>query len=511
MLFNMLRHLLAAWAHRSSPVPDPEVDSRIPSMCRPAGFTISTTEKPRMERQRGEGKPPTPPIEPTNGTPKPKSAMAMLAQKISTGTEKVEAYFKEKGLPIPGLDVDSPSDFPQLPDDILRCRREVIQATRELRDIMVGPRETIRWMAWDFMNTQCLQLINYYGIAKLVPTSGTIPLSELQAKAALDPINLTRVLRYAMTAQVFREPSPGHIGHTAASRLLIEDQALQAWVGFNTEDVYPGSAHVLDALRRFPEATSFLRAGYNVAFDTVDREPMFVTFGKDAARAKRMGQAMSSLTGGEGYEVSYLVGACDLSAEDARGGTLVDVGGSHGFVCADLARRWRNLRFVVQDLPRTVESAPRPVCADPQCAARIALEAHDFFDEQPVRGADVYFLRWILHNYSTPYAARILRNLVPALKPGARIVVNDQCLGGPAEEEDDRIMRGMDLVMMTLLNAQEREEEDFRRLFEMAGEGFVFKGVTRPKGSRMSIIEAVWKPDEVVNGPQSRNETSSPC
>ncbi|KAI5921857.1 S-adenosyl-L-methionine-dependent methyltransferase [Camillea tinctor] len=506
----MIRHLLAAWAHRSSPVPDPEADSRIQNIYCPSSFTMSATEKPKIERQRGEGKPPTTPVEP-NGSSKSKSAMVVLAQKISTGTEKIEAYFKEKGLPMPGLDVDAPSDFPQLPDDIARCRREVIEATRELRDIMVGPRETVRWMAWDFMSTQCLQLINYYGIAKLVPTSGTISLTELQSKAALDPINLTRVLRYATTAHVFREPTPGQIGHTAASRLLIEDAALQAWVGFNTEDVYPGSAHVLDALRRFPEATSFLRAGYNVAFDTVDTEPMFVTFGKDAARAKRMGQAMSSLTGGEGYEVEHLVGACDLSAEDARHGTLVDVGGSHGFVCADLARRWRNLRFVVQDLPRTVESAPRPVCADPQCAARIRLEAHDFFCEQPVRGADVYFLRWILHNYSTPYAARILRNLVPALKPGARIIVNDQCLGGAAaEEEDDRIMRGMDLVMMTLLNAQEREEEDFRRLFEMAGEGFVFKGVTRPKGSRMSIIEAVWKPDEVIDGSQPPNEVNKP-
>ncbi|KAI1501873.1 S-adenosyl-L-methionine-dependent methyltransferase [Biscogniauxia marginata] len=507
----MIRHLLAGWVHRSSPIPDPERDTKIQNIYCPSSLSTSTAEKPKMERPRGEGRHPTSSVELSNGTSKPKSAMVVLAQKISAGTEQVEAYFIKQGLPMPGLDVDSPSDFPQLPDDISKCRREVIQATRELRDIMVGPRETIRWMAWDFMSTQCLQLINYFEIAQLVPTTGTITLSELKNKATLDPINLTRILRYAMTNHIFREPAPGVIAHTAASRLLIEDQALRAWVGFNTEDVYPGSVHVLDALRRFPEATSFLRTGYNFAFNTVDVEPMFVTFGKDPSRAKRMGQAMSSLTGGEGYEVSYLVAACDLSAEDARGGTLIDVGGSHGFVCADLARRWRNLRFVVQDLPRTIESAPRPVCADPQSAGRIALRAHDFFEEQPERGADVYFLRWILHNYSTPYAAQILRNLVPALKPGARIVVNDQCLGGDDAANDpwdERIMRGMDLVMMTLLNAQEREEEDFRKLFEMAGEGFVFKGVTRPKGSRMSIIEAVWKPDEVEDGPQPVGEAS---
>lgn len=58
-------------------------------------------------------------------------------------------------------------------------------------------------------------------------------------------------------------------------------------------------------------------------------------------------------------------------------------------------------------------------------------------------------------------------------------------------------MRTMDLVMLTLLNAQERTEEDFRQLFEEASPGFVFKGVTRPKGCKMSIVEAVWEGDEL--------------
>ncbi len=36
-------------------------------------------------------------------------------------------------------------------------------------------------------------------------------------------------------------------------------------------------------------------------------------------------------------------------------------------------------------------------------------------------------------------------------------------------------MRRMDIVMLTLLNAQERTEAEFRGLFAEAGEGFVFK------------------------------------
>jgi len=36
-------------------------------------------------------------------------------------------------------------------------------------------------------------------------------------------------------------------------------------------------------------------------------------------------------------------------------------------------------------------------------------------------------------------------------------------------------MRRMDMVMLTLLNAQERTEAEFRELFKAAGDGFVFK------------------------------------
>lgn len=345
--------------------------------------------------------------------------------------------------------------------------------------------------------------------AKLVPTDSTITLSELQAKTSLDSINLARLLRMAMTNGIFREPSPGVIAHTAASRVLAEDENMQAWVGFNGEDIFPSAGHVLQALKAYPEATSLTRSGFQFAFDTVDKEPMFATFGKDPNRARRMGRAMASLTGGEGYEPSYFVdvenGGYDFSDLDAAGGTFVDIGGSHGFMCVDLANKYKNMKFVVQDLQKTVDSAPNPISADPQVAERITLLAHDFFTEQVTKDADgrlppspppsspqlslppltntcvpakiVYFFRWIMHNYSTPYAVRILKNLIPALKPGARVVINDHCLLEPGQENpwDERVMRRMDVVMLTLLNAQERTEAEFRELFAAASDGFVFK------------------------------------
>jgi hypothetical protein len=195
-----------------------------------------------------------------------------------------------------------------------------------------------------------------------------------------------------MTNHIFREPAAGVIAHTATSRLLATDANLQAWVGFNSEDLFPATAHVLQALEAYPDASNPTRTGFQFAFGTTNKEPMFVTLGKDPARARRMGKAMASLTDSDGYEVSYLInvdgGGYDFGAIDEAGGTFVDVGGSHGFVCVDLAKRYRKMKFVVQDLPRTIESAPRPICEDDQVAERITLQAHDFFMQQVVKDAD---------------------------------------------------------------------------------------------------------------------------
>lgn len=204
---------------------------------------------------------------------------------------------------------------------------------------------------------------------------------------------------------------------------------------------------------------------------------------------------MVSLTGGEGYELSYLLQNYDWATLNAAGATLVDIGGSHGFVSVALAERYPDMKFVVQDLPRTVASAPE---LPAEIKDRVTFQAHDFHTAQPVKGADIYLYRWILHNHSDKYAVNMLRQLIPALKKGARVLINDHCLREPGEEKgwDEKIMRTMDLVMLTLLNAQERSEGGFRELFRKVDERFVFKGVERVEGCRMSVVEAVWEGED---------------
>ncbi len=96
-----------------------------------------------------------------------------------------------------------------------------------------------------------------------------------------------------------------------------------------------------------------------------------------------------------------------------------------------LAKSTNDLKIVVQDLPGTVEQGRKFLPF--KFKERIQFVGKDFFSEQPIEGADVYFLRWILHNWSDKYAIRILQALVPAMKDGAKVLVYEAVLSDKPE------------------------------------------------------------------------------
>lgn len=126
-----------------------------------------------------------------------------------------------------------------------------------------------------------------------------------------------------------------------------------------------------------------------------------------------------------GTEPSYLVDNYDWTGVSK----VVDVGGSHGIVMLELASKMPNIQCIVQDHAEVVRKGRAQVSQE--FLERVTFMEHDFFTEQPVKDADVYYLRWILHNWSDKYCIDILRNLIPALKKGARIVVSEFCMPAP--------------------------------------------------------------------------------
>ena len=127
----------------------------------------------------------------------------------------------------------------------------------------------------------------------------------------------------------------------------------------------------------------------------------------------------------EGYANEHVVKGYDWAA--FGDGLLVDVGGSDGALSKAILEHLPRLRCVVQDRAAVVQSTEIPK----DLIGRLEFLAPDFFTKQTVV-ANAYILPWVLqHNWSDPYALEILKQLVPALRDEARVIVVEMCLSKP--------------------------------------------------------------------------------
>ena len=233
------------------------------------------------------------------------------------------------------------------------------------------------------------------------------------------------MLRHAMTYRIFREPQKGIVAHTAASKTLAETPLLRDWIGQACEDMWPAASRVVDAMTTWPASEEPTQTGFNLAYNTKD--PFFAEIKKTPERAQRFADAMSFFHAGPGLETAHVIKGYNWAVE--RGIEVIDVGGSHGSVAREIVNNFPLVRCLVQDLPEVIDSLKPQQLS--QMNGRLKFEAYNFFTEQPHKGADIYFFRMIFHNWSDKYCVQILKNLIPALKHGAKVLINDFCLPDP--------------------------------------------------------------------------------
>ncbi|KAI1366337.1 S-adenosyl-L-methionine-dependent methyltransferase [Xylaria arbuscula] len=413
-----------------------------------------------------------------------------LAQRIAANTTKVNDYLAENNLPQPSFNLDARLDGPVPKDaapEITGMRQSVIEDTVELQHLMLGPRE---YLTSCFTHNMLLpqQAITRFGLARSLPIDGETTFAAMAASSGLAESDIRKLIRYAIIQRIFYEPRPGVIAHSAASRLLAENTEVHDFVSTCSDELWQASAQTCNAMARFPGSEEPAESGFSLANNT--DKSMFEFLSGDPERSRRFANVMRGFTSGPEFDLRF---ATDFYPwEEHSNGTVVDVGGSHGLVCVGLARKFPSMSLIVQDLEPVITCVKENVPAD--VARKVSFMVHDFFKPQPVAGADVYFFRWILHDWSDKYCIQILRNLIPALKKGARVIVSEAVLPGPGEvpRKIETRMRAFDLTMSAIHNAKERELNDWAALFRAADERFEFQGATRPPGSNHSIMVVLW-------------------
>jgi hypothetical protein len=74
-----------------------------------------------------------------------------LSDEISKNSKILTDYLSSKGLEAASFDVDGLDEFPisAADEEPYKARLNLIAATKELHDLSVGPKEGLRYLAWD--------------------------------------------------------------------------------------------------------------------------------------------------------------------------------------------------------------------------------------------------------------------------------------------------------------------------------------------------------------------------
>ncbi|KAL1988846.1 hypothetical protein VTN96DRAFT_7730 [Rasamsonia emersonii] len=451
-----------------------------------------------------------------NNTP---NTITALATRIAAQAAILERTIHTEGLKYPSFDQDADEEFPSVDDDSSSCvledaRAQLLEDTRALHDLILGPAEVLRRS----IDTAVQRVIYHYKIHEAVPLGPEgISYTDLASRTGLPAQRLQSVIRQSALNRVFEEVElkPEHdndhevgnndpvygVRHTASSALLLRDSAMQDWYGHCVEEMFPAAAKLADAWDKYPcpagsNTGEPEQSAFGLAFDTPDS--VFRFYEKHPDRQARFFGAMDAVGRDKGHRLEHVVNGYDWAGLGRR--TVVDVGGSSGFVSIALARAFSNLSFIVQDYQHTIEQGRAQLPADLE--ERIRFVAHDFFSPQPVAteegvNADVFLLRHICHNWSRRNAVRILRNLVPAMernKATSRIVLVEVVVlpAGSAQRKSDlqeRYMRNINIAMLAMLNTQERSAEDWQAVVEEADPRLAVLSINQPRGSWDSIIE----------------------
>ncbi|MET7574627.1 methyltransferase [Streptomyces sp. NPDC005492] len=273
---------------------------------------------------------------------------------------------------------------------------------------------------------------------------------SLAAAVRTEPKPLRRLLRALSCYGVFAERPDGTFAHTETSRLLREDDphSLRDITLWCTEP------WTWDAWPKLDEA---VRTGRNVVEDLYDKE-FFAYLNEDAPEsADVFNRAMTRSSEQSARDVAALL---DLSGSSS----VADLGGGQGHVVACLLDKYPSMRGFLLDLPRVVENALPRLREGGDLADRARIVPGDIRESVPV-DADVYVIKNILE-WDDESTSRLLRNVVEAGGPGARVVVIENLVD---DTPSMRFSTAMDLLLLLNVGGAKHTTDSMVRRLTEAG------------------------------------------
>ncbi|MBS1793091.1 MAG: methyltransferase [Acidobacteria bacterium] len=327
------------------------------------------------------------------------------------------------------------------------------------------PAAQVMQMAMGFIVSQSLAVAARLRIADHLK-DGAKTAGELAALTATHEPSLDRLLRALASLGVLYKDANNRFSNTALGDVLRADhpQSMRAALHMMGDPEHWNSHGNMQQSVRTGE----------IAFDYTFGQPVFPYFAENPAAAAVFDESMTSFSAAVAESVAA---AYDFSGAK----TIADIAGGRGILLAKILEKNPHAEGILFEQSHVLEGN---ILAREGVAGRTRLVAGDFFAEIPV-AADVYLMKFIIHDWNDEQSVAILRNLAKSAPKGSKLLLVETVV-----EEDDNapsLSKIMDLNMLVMTGGRERKPSEYAALLEQAGFRLEKVYPTMP----LQVVEAV--------------------
>jgi hypothetical protein len=233
---------------------------------------------------------------------------------------------------------------------------------------------------------------------------------ELAYELGLDPDVTVRIVNAAIASRLIQRGRDRRVRLTKLGAPLCRDhpKSIASWVAYYAHpDTAAAYAHLDAQLREGGHTSGYQRAFGKSLWDYLDDHPdMRGTFA----------DAMRQLTE---FDLAGIVRTYPWP----RRGIICDLGGGVGHLLAAILEHRPHARGILLDSPDIIGQADG-FLGGRGLTERIECRAGDFFGQLHAR-ADVYTMKWILHDWDDDACRDILKRVRATMPSGSRLVTID--------------------------------------------------------------------------------------
>jgi hypothetical protein len=312
-----------------------------------------------------------------------------------------------------------------------------------MQNTNVAPHEQILSVILGFWQAHALGVATKLGVPDFL-AEGPLHVDELASRTETNVLALFRLLRALESVGIFIQTSPRVFGNTPASECLRKDAPGSQWP-LVLQNLSRGNG----AFEGWDELEYSVRTGE----PSVDK-----IYGYDYWELLRRHPQANEANNGSMRSASLAMTPAITAAYDwSQFPVIADIGGGIGTQLISILDATPSSRGVLFDQPH--------LGAESITHDRMKAVGGDFFESVPA-GADVYLLRWVLHDWTETEAEAILGTLRRSMKPTACLIVAEFVI--PEEAAFD-FGKWADLQMLVTVGGRERTEKEFRDLLSAAG------------------------------------------